>query len=76
MAEISPTSCDPSIVGKDHIQPPAQLLLFRSLVSSSGISLSGKFPMSEQPIVMLSLNDPIRCPPPTLRYTEAKEDIG
>jgi hypothetical protein len=76
MPGISSACCDPSIVGKDHVQPPAQLLLFRSLVSSSGISLSGKDPMSEQPIVMLSLNDPIRCPPATLRYTEAKEDIG
>jgi hypothetical protein len=72
----SPASRDPSIVGKDHIQPPAQLLLFRSLVSSNGVSLSGKDPMSEQPTVMLSLNDPIRCPLSTLRYTEAKEVIG
>jgi hypothetical protein len=76
MARISPASCDPAIGGKGHIQPPAQLLLFRSLVSSSGISLSGKDAMNEQPIVMLSLTDPIRCPPATLGYTEASEEIG
>jgi hypothetical protein len=56
MAGISPASCDPPIVGKDHFQPPAQLLLFRPLVSLSSISLSGTYPMSEQPIVMASRN--------------------
>ena len=56
MAGISPASCDPPIVGKDHFQPPAQLLLFRPLVSLCSISLSGTYPMSEQPIVMASRN--------------------
>ena len=56
MAGISPASFDPSIVGNDHVEPPAHLLLFRSLVSLSSISLSGTDPMSDQPIVMASRN--------------------